>query len=603
MASCILKKNRILTFSLQLLSARCYKPATTVARFNLNLSGNLDGNSLQLRFLKYIGISNAKDLNTEKAKIRYSDFFPISDPKVLKQNISEVEVSDVPTLLNYLYTYNTRAPPNNVLSCINLIERETCAKIDIMAPKEIFNILFAYMYVIPAYTTQLKFYDQAMRRISNQLDDLSKEHLVQYSFYLGLSKHNNPEYTNVMRNILLILSDKYLNSLTQEELCIVTNAAFKMSVKINTIDLLNHISENLIEGLTHKKIDVPSLITLLKSLRISRYFNNDLLEIISKYVNTEVKDLNATAISHILPYYADNYYMDEHCITLLVSQFLEKLTDGKSETHMFESNNIRGKDLSRFLWALSYLGWTMNPKTLENLENIILNKFNSGDYKNNIDELFNNALSFCILNYIPRRLLRIILESKFIKTKSNTSRSEERKHLLFSILKIENEEIFEELPELQAYWSSFENKHTEPLTTGRQNLQKVLNTALNVDVGLSDVVLDCQIKFLNTPGISATANNGRKIHIEVLDDAVCLKNTNSEPNGIMKLKLRLLQKISNNSVIVVSYFFDIIFVNTCILLNINNLNYYYFQIKQSDIENEDTEFIQQYLIKEISKVI
>ncbi|XP_026463739.1 uncharacterized protein LOC113366327 [Ctenocephalides felis] len=243
---------------------------------------------------------------------------------------------------------------------------------------------------------------------------------------------------------------------------------------------------------------------------------------------------------------------------------------------MFESNNIRGKDLSRFLWALSYLGWTMNPKTLENLENIILNKFNSGDYKNNIDELFNNALSFCILNYIPRRLLRIILESKFIKTKSNTSRSEERKHLLFSILKIENEEIFEELLELQAYWSSFENKHTEPLTTGRQNLQKVLNTALNVDVGLSDVVLDCQIKFLNTPGISAIANNGRKIHIEVLDDAVCLKNTNSEPNGIMKLKLRLLQKISNNSVIV---------------------------IKQSDIENEDTEFIQQYLIKEISKVI
>lgn len=552
MANNFLKNIQAVTYSLKILTTRFYSKPAHVTRINLNRNTNLDGDSLQVRFLKYIGISNVKDYNTEKAKIRYSDFFPITDPKILKQHISEVEINEFPTLLNYLYTYNTRVPPNNVLSCINLIEREICSKIDMMTPKEMFNILYAYMFVIPGFTSQLKFYEQSVMKLSNTIDDLSKEHLIQYTFYLGLSKQNNPELTNVLKNILLIISDKHLNDLTIEELCIITNAAFKMSVKINTIDLLNHISKTLIEGLKQKKLDIPSIITLLKSLRISRYFSSELFKALSEFIDNEASNLRVTAISHILPYYADNYYMDEHIINILTTRFLQDLTNESSEMRLFETNNVRGKDLARFLWALSYLGWSVDHKTHEELENIVLNKFNAGDYKNNTDDLFNLALSFCTLNYIPKRLLRLITESKIIKMKPNTARAEERRALLCSILNIEHKNLFEEAPELVSYWNFIKNKHTEPLTTGRENLQKVLHVALTPDVGLTDLKLGCQIDFLNTPGITATTASGKKIFIEVLDDSICLKNTQSEPNGIMKLKLRLLDQISNNSTILVS---------------------------------------------------
>lgn len=407
-----------------------------VALINVrNVSRTLTGD-------KVIPLINNKDTLTGRILI----YFNTSHEEITKPKCDEINVLtkikenkeydlkqlDVENITNLLVLTQDRKYIDNrwdFVKVFNILDIECCHRLEKMEPNKILQILKIYMQIIPNRITEYQFYHLAVNKLNDMAESLSQSELVQFMFYAALPKKDKTAQA-MIRKCIKCLNKIMINELTSEELCVICNSAFKTSTKITNKALLDKVCSYLNDNLSIMK-DPAIFITLIKSLRHNRYQNDDLLSTIvcTVFFNNTLQYYSFGAMCHILALFADYLYYDknllehfsEKCITELKNSVIKD-----SKTHM--SQYIRQKDLHRFIWTLSMLGY--NEIDTDVFKSVIVPKIQEriliGDFCDNPEMLVEILLYLWILNYQALELVPYVFSQKNLAVIAGNVNSENK---------------------------------------------------------------------------------------------------------------------------------------------------------------------------------
>lgn len=368
--------------------------------FHQNLTGDkivrLDENSLQPRILKYFGECITCD------KTEFNDHsITLNDYRA--DNLSKVDNNKLAYLIFCLSRPELKRKDFRI--CINNLDKECCIRLPKLTTPEIFNYLNNFMYYIPHIITRLTFYTKVIERMNFFIEHCSKIELLQLCFYVGLQKKSR-ESQIILRECLQKFNQKHLNNLNLNDLVILCNSAYKTSTKIESQRIIDKIVNTLYNNLSVFN-DAAVCVTLIKSLRHNKYRSEELLATISHtiFFNNTIKYYNFTACTHILALYADTLHYDDNLFNLLSDKCVLCLSDTKSIKSRNEhfTKQIRVKDVARFLWSLSYIGYDNLSETIFSnyIEPLLDAYIGLGQLDKNIEHFIDSLLSMWIFGYQP----------------------------------------------------------------------------------------------------------------------------------------------------------------------------------------------------------
>lgn len=328
-----------------------------------------------------------------------------------------------------VYNVNTNILSHNkqnLRKVLDLLDVECCFRINTMKPDSILKLLSAFMHVTPNRITDYKFYHYATDNIDRCIKDISEKELLQFMFYIGLQKKTNKAQV-ILRKCLRNINKELLDKLSVEDLCIVCNSTYRTNTKISNAHLLQKIKQTLNDNLNLMK-DPALFVTLLKTVKQNHYEDEDLLSTISCtiFFNNTVQYYNFTTICYILSLYADYLYYDEELLNLLIERGIEQLkTSSEVATkNMYLTEQLRAKDITILLWAMSVLGYSMNDTKI--MKDTFLPKIKErvsiGEYKSRPDMLIDTILYMWMLNYHAIEILPHALTKeniKYVRGKNN----------------------------------------------------------------------------------------------------------------------------------------------------------------------------------------
>nr|CAI5829608.1 unnamed protein product [Callosobruchus analis] len=444
---------------------------------------------------------------------------------------------------------------NNKFQFLKLLEeldQEYTRRLNGMDTDQIFDILYNYMAVIPNRIIEYKFYKESMNKLLNINNSLSKEHIVKLMFFIGLNKKHIKVH-DIVRSCLNFLGEKHIQTLSIEEICIICNATYKTSTKIDNKIFLNKVVQYLNDNLFLLK-DPALFITLIKTIRHNHCQTEDLLATISctVFFNNTLQYYSLTALSHILAMYSDFLYYDEHLLKAITDRSIKILKDNEfTSRNKYFLDNPRIKDIKRLLWCLSNLNYKhfQASDIKDVIIPIIIKRYEAGECKDDYNSLLEIILYLWMLNYHAHELIPIVLTKENVLRIRGTSKQNNHKvNLLLSCIFFEDRPLFQKLnihPQFEDYETKFQLEK-------RPLLSKVMNileaTSWNNDI--TKYEMGCQIPGLNVLGIIGYRKNIYKaVNIEVLDEYTTLKNTEDKPTGLMQLKLRILNGVEEGLIV------------------------------------------------------
>uniref|UniRef100_A0A1B6E941 RAP domain-containing protein n=1 Tax=Clastoptera arizonana TaxID=38151 RepID=A0A1B6E941_9HEMI len=370
-------------------------------------------------------------------------------------------------------------------------------------------------------------------------ENISKQNLIQFMHYLCFYKNRD-----VTQNIMNIILNKpniqviLVKQLTLEEMCIFCNSLFTSGIRLKSRKLLNTIVSFLHTNLENVLIPENQymLSCLVKPLRLSRYYDYSVLkDLAQKLTNTKL--ISSKCVAHLMALYSDCQYSNLAEIENIGDNFLLCLK------YEIEVGNPRIKDIDRFLWALSNLGCdTCNPGIKKIIFPFLLSK---SMYVQEWPSYFvNSVLWLEMLKCSSKDMIKAFITTPTLERilKTGHLRNIARFSLLLTSLDIENGEL---LPEgiIQCQRNILEPNVKKHLDS-RKQLRKVQTAifCLKDKLHIKTVKVGYQIKNLYLAGITVENQSSSKYEIEVLDNSTCLHDSDI-PNGLMKLKLRLMKKM------------------------------------------------------------
>lgn len=373
----------------------------------------LNESTLTGRLLLYLNNNKPK---IDKEQCSYKEVVEV----VKRANIDALKKMEIQTLCSCLSLLAVRHYFNKFefLNALNILDTEYSRRLSQLNKDETFKILHIYMDVISNRITETKFFLNAVKKLSNNVDTFSRTDLVQLIFFIGLQK-KRAKYDSTLRKCVSRLSKLYLNYLTTEELCIICNSTFKTSTKIDNKLFLDKIISYLSNNLFLLK-DPALFITFLKTLRHNRYHTEDLLATITCtiFFNKTLQFYSFPAICHILALYSDCLYYDESLLTASTDLCLKMLRESKivSKREYF-LDTIRIKDLKRLLWCLSNLNFKcLTPEVIKNIiVPNILERLQMGDAIGDVASLVDIMLYLWMMNYRAYELVPYALTKAKLK--------------------------------------------------------------------------------------------------------------------------------------------------------------------------------------------
>lgn len=384
-------------------------------------------------------------------------------------------------------------------------------------PESVFGLVDNLFETKPYLLTRLKYFNEALNILIKNIEhDFNKKDFLKICFYLSFYKKNDSG-----RDVMTKLLNKHLNKLlkmelTSMDLAILCSASYKSSVRIN-IDKFNELAVE--ELLATRDDDTFLFVAFIKSLRLNR--------IKSKKVFDKLMELDCTkhdyrSLIHIFPYIADNGMNNEKVNQKLVKRCIETF-DEKART----------KDIQKMLHSCALLNLKMDKSELSKIEDLVIARTTNFEYDKFFDHYVNSALSLWILDFKCIKLSRILLSDERFCSSGDKSRIklDSRMKLLKTCLEIESPEL------LLDSSNSFDETRPSPGYLIKTSLKRVMTERFNNHKNVSFVQ---PILNLNIAGILVTNDNdGSRTHYEVLDNLTSLSD--KSPNGLMQLKLRLLQ--------------------------------------------------------------
>ncbi|GJQ80833.1 hypothetical protein Trydic_g9419 [Trypoxylus dichotomus] len=326
--------------------------------------------------------------------------------------------------------------------------------------------------------------------------------------------------STVIGRIVLFMNNKYIEPNTNSKV----NCELKTDTKYSTSSVIDKFKSSNANHISNLKSD--DIEDLLRTLKYEHYMSKEyhfkrLMKIIDAECCTRLDYLDSTTILRILS--------------------LKQLKTSKIDA---EDGNVRVKDIRRFLWALSTLGYKdINSDIFSNvIAANMLERIKARQYEKETEELINSVLYMWILNYQPMELIPYALnEANIENVREIKSRTKQRLNLLLMCIFFENKKLFREF-NVKAQRCQFQN--TE------QQLEEP-------QMAVNKFEISYEIPHLPICGITGYSKKVYKtVFVEVLDDYVCVKNYNNMPSGPMQLKLRILREMDNALITIPGHLVD-----------------------------------------------
>lgn len=459
----------------------------------------------------------------------------------------------------FLYLLSSRGPvgKNEDTRFWDLVDDECCSRLKNMSPEDILKVLDGWMYCLPNRITQLLFYSQALNRMKLWFifKVLSVQQWLLCVFFVGLGKNNN---VKLMRKALVAYDwQEILKSSTLLDLCIVLNAIYKTSTWLQDSSLAVEVTQILKNNLDNIILETDLFTTIIKFLRQAGYHELYLMNSIIEFLMSHqsiLSTMNFTAKVHLLALYAEARFYQHEFLSTLVDECLRNLALHSNRTsfrsHLTE--HPRPKDITRFLWATSYLGYDLDKQVLDEvIIPQITRRMLDHEYKNQPEEVIGSLLFLWMLGARPVTLFEKALTAQLMYKLKGKQRVRYNLRLCLLLSAVQTEapnivkkELFKEMNTLKI-WKPKLELHLQR----RQHLCNVFMAMKNLagTLKLSRIKCEFNVPYIYIAGITAETSNGKEISVEVLDSTVCLHKSEL-PNGLMKFKLQLSEALGYTNI-------------------------------------------------------
>ncbi|EDW76668.1 uncharacterized protein Dwil_GK15578 [Drosophila willistoni] len=497
-----------------------------------------EAGTLLARFAKHIAVERYKDENhvLSPTTIRYADYFPITDDRYFQRSVEKTAASQLPALIIHASSYRANAATPKYAMALNALDAQCVSQLDKMDTTTVLETLYAFLFLIPNWLKRTDFYYKAVNRLAREFHhDDSKERFVQVCFYLGLQKKT--QNTSELRSLLESHLEKHLPNLSEMDLAVICNAAYKTSTLV-TGELREAFESALIRGILSIQLGNGQdalLVSYVKSLRLQRAGTEEVCRHLANICMNpaEISQLEPRGLTHILAFFAEQLWDQSDCLKVLVDR-LSPL-------------NMRAKDFATFLWASAQLNIQFSASRLKQLELVALRKLENREYDYFPDNLVDTCLSLSCFGHYSKQLIDAAEDLKASQRRQRAQpKVDSRLTTLRSAIAIEqpswselqSQEIFKEFARTPSYLL----KDRSDLTTYARDLTS--------DAEIEGVDLVCPISGINLPSLRVqTVSNPSKIYfVELLTPQQTLRFS-QQPTSLMRLKRRLLESLGQKVVV------------------------------------------------------
>ncbi|KAK2586452.1 hypothetical protein KPH14_010727 [Odynerus spinipes] len=457
---------------------------------------------------------------------------PLTDLEQIKKRKTLDALTDV-IYKQHLYT---------LIHTINNIDAQCCFLLDVMSYYDIFKLLLFFAKTVPAKITRMSFYNKAIELLQEGISNkvFNNNEIVFCLYFFGLKK------VNAASEIRMIFKYLEFDKLLLYEKCIVAETTFKCRVKLLQTQIED--IEKLIESKAEVLVaDTSLLVPLCKVLRYAGSTQNFLPNNLNKeIVNKRVQYQMIPAV-HILKMYADKYLAEPTVLQRLVTDIMARISLANQEFNnrrgLYRSQIYEPKYLDRFLWSVCILNHKLTDVQLLEIRTFIdsmqFNLFNEPQ------RLLRIILSLWILGYRAEFMIQECIKKKtFLKAyNSKLWKFRTLLCLLFHVIQIES-------PNIKLPMDLFPDIHVT------LNIPKSVRTVSEIISGLAkkmklqNVIINSPVAGIYIAGVSFDHPTLGSFHVDVLNDITCLQ-FQQIPHGLTNLKLRLLQQLGYQSILIV----------------------------------------------------
>ncbi|KAH8395160.1 hypothetical protein KR222_001993 [Zaprionus bogoriensis] len=521
---------------------RCYASFTVkdVLRETSDETG-----TLLSRFAKHIALERYKceEHVLPPTKIRYSDYFPITDEGYFRRSLQKTQAEQLPALIIHASSYRPNAAAPMYAMALNALDAHALAQLQKMDTTTVLETLYAFLFLIPNWLRRTDFYAAAMRRLTEQEEsEWSKERFLQICFYLGLYKQYQQ---NDLETLLATQLSKHLPSLSSFDLALISNAAYKTSTLVTGAvrQAYETALEDAILNLKMEPNDSTTalLICYIKALRLQRVQSERICQHLAKIClePSQLQHMESRGLAHIFAYFAESQWDQPKCLQALTERLMQ-----------YKSMEMRAKDLTTFLWSCAQLNCSLNASQLKQLELIAYRKLDQGEYDRFADQLVDTCLSLCILGRHSKQLFDGAEELKASQQQRQRQRAQPKVDSRLTVLRaavaieqpgwtdVRPEQVFKELARAPGYLL----KQREDLT--------VYANQLSADADVEGVDLVCPIAGINLPSlrVQTQGDNPSVYFVELLTPQQTLKFSGAA-TSLIRLKRRLLEALGHRVVL------------------------------------------------------
>lgn len=507
-----------------------------------------EAGTLLTRFSKHIAMERSKICKLVPTDVRYSDYFPITDVKYFQKELRKTSKEQIAAVIIYASTYRSNAEPSKFAQILNEIDRFALENVDDMDEDTILRTLYAFLFLIPNWMTRLDFYERAMQRLVTECQQegcKSKEQFVQLSFYMGLYKKQSKfNINNLFKSLLDTNLNQFLPVMTSLDMALVSNAAFKTSININSEDFNQRLLKEVLDITSPSNGNDALLITFIKSMRLQRFRSPIICEYITNLCqdSQKLQQLQARGQIHLFAYLADSLWDSKECTQRLIETFTNQLKISHSRSY---AQTIRGKDVATFLWSCAQLNCELSSSQFHDIENCLVEKLHAKEFNYFTDQLVDSCLTLWILGHRSKELFEaaVQLKSESPFKQRPQPKVDSRLTVLLSAAQIE-----------EPLWCSQPTKGFESFNPHAKVPSYLLNTKdipyqeiisqLNKEEGVSSAHISCPINGINIPGIHVKFSfpPDQQIFMEFMSSSQSL-HFSKQPVAILRLKLRLLHSL------------------------------------------------------------
>lgn len=414
------------------------------------------------------------------------------------------------------------------------------------------------------------------------IDSAPPHHLVQISHYIGLGKRKNIDSvkeSEMIDNLIDRLENEF-ESLSFVDAGIAISGLFKINAKFKpenkflekVVECLKARAESC-EGWTGNSLECYSFVSMLKLLRSSKYHENDKFEVLIPILKNFVLDLDDSALSpqalsHLIAIFSTSNIYDKELfdkLVLIAAEHIKSFSVGQ--------NDMRLKDLSKFLYSMSHTGHTYSKEFLLSCEGALWESVHNGEAAKHPYYLCDALLSMAISGHFNKSLLQEAFNPSFVLNELKAhqrSKRLARLRLLYEYLRYELPDFKVQPPDISdtdvPKRSIREEVYYRPILTqvsksiawiNEQIGEKMLTLKFPVPfINYASVVLDLNdiedvLENFDTVGINGhhiinqlsniKENTGRNlVNLEIMDQHTGI-NKSSTPTGLVALKQSILE--------------------------------------------------------------